>query len=310
MHLRSLFPILLPLLVFQAACDCDDLFSDSQRHREDFQYSYALKPGGTVTLENFNGAVEILSWEKDEVRITGTKYASFEADLRELKIETAASPGAVRIRTVRPERRNRGMGAKYMLRVPRQVELERIATSNGSIRVEDIRGLSRLESSNGSITLRGMRGRLDAKTSNASINGDDLESEAVLRTSNGSIRIDRMSGTLEATTSNAGIHVRVSKPVPRQALKLDTSNGSIELTMDSFEENEVRARTSNSSITVRLPQEIRARVRASTSNASIHSDFDALTRGIRKNLLEGEIGSGGPLIQLTSSNGSIRVLRL
>jgi len=309
MRTKSLFVALLPLLTFQTACELEDVFADASRFKEDFQYSHALKPGGTLSLENFNGAVELLGWEKDQVQITGTKYARSEEDLKALKIDTQATGDSVRIRTVRPSERYRGMGARYFIRVPRQVELERIATSNGSIRVEEIQGNCRLESSNGSLTLRRIRGRLQAGTSNASINGDDLEGEASLRTSNGSIRIEQMKGSLDASSSNAGVNVRISKPAPRQPLRLVSSNGSIELSLDAFEENEIRASTSNASITLRLPDSIKGRVRASTSNGSIHSDFDVLTKGIHKNLLEGDLGGGGPLIQVSTSNGTIRVLR-
>jgi len=308
MRLSGFRGVLAPLLLAAAGCDLEDVLADSARFREDFNYSYPLKPGGALSLENFNGPVEILSWEKDEVRITGEKYARTEAELREVKIEVSATPDAVRIRTVRPERRG-GMGARYLLRVPRQVELERIATSNGSIRVEDVRGASRLETSNGSITLRRVSGRIEARTSNASITGDQLSSEAVLRTSNGSIRVDQMEGALEAVTSNAGIYARLSKPASGRTLRLESSNGSIELTLEAFQQNEIRASTSNASITLRLPESVKARLKASTSNGSVHSDFAILTQTTGKNYLEGDISGGGPLVQLASSNGSIRVLR-
>lgn len=298
----------VPLLLAAAGCDLGDILADSARFREEFSYSYPLKPGGVLWLESFNGAVEILSWEKDEVRITGEKYARTESELRDVKIEVSAAPDAVRIRTVRPQRRG-DMGARYVLRVPRQVELERIVTSNGSIRVEDIRGACRLETSNGSITLRRISGRIEARTSNASITADQLTSDASLRTSNGSIRLDQMEGSLEAVTSNAGIYARLSRSAPGRTLRLETSNGSIELTMEAFEQNEIRAATSNASITLRLPESTKARLKAATSNASIHSDFPSLTQTTGKDHLEGDIGGGGPLIQLTSSNGSIRVLR-
>ena len=54
--------MLLPILtVFLAGCDEMDLgnIGGSDRYREDFHYSFALNPGGTVRLENFNGSVEI-----------------------------------------------------------------------------------------------------------------------------------------------------------------------------------------------------------------------------------------------------------
>jgi DUF4097 and DUF4098 domain-containing protein YvlB len=304
--------LVLAILPFQMACELDG-FLDSERYKEDFQYSYNLKPGGKLSIENFNGSIEILSWEKDSVQITGTKYAATESDLKDLKIEIAADAGSVRIRTVRPsEFRRSNMGAKYFIRLPRQVELERVASSNGSVRVEEVQGSARLETSNGSVRLRKLAGRLEVKTSNGAIEGEDLECEAVLRTSNGAIRIGRMSGSVDATTSNGSINVRIDKPGPRQPMRFESSNGSIEVAFESLADNDVRANTSNSSITLRLPAAARARLRAHTSHGSIHSDFDVATKGstLEKNELDGEIGGGGPLLNLSSSNGTIRVLKL
>jgi DUF4097 and DUF4098 domain-containing protein YvlB len=302
----------LAILPLQMGCELEG-FLDSERYKEDFQYSYNLKPGGKLSVENFNGSIEILSWEKDSVQITGTKYAATESDLKDLKIETAADADSVRIRTVRPSELRRGnMGAKYFIRLPRQVELERVASSNGSVRVEEVQGNARLETSNGSVRMRKLAGRLEVKTSNGSVEGEDLECEAVLKTSNGAIRIARMSGTVEATTSNGSINVRIEKPKPHQPMRFDTSNGSIELAFESLGDNDIRANTSNSSITLRLPAAVKARLRARTSHGSVHSDFDVMTKGgvMEKHELDGEIGGGGPLLNLTSSNGAIRVLRL
>ena len=59
-----------------------------------------------------------------------------------------------------------------------------------------------------------------------------------------------------------------------------------------------------------LPGEPNARLSASTSNGSVSTDFEMRMRGeFSKHHLEGAIGNGGPLMDLSSSNGSIRVLR-
>ena len=73
----------------------------------------------------------------------------------------------------------------------------------------------------------------------------------------------------------------------------------------------VHASTSNSSITVRMPSSANATLRAHTSNSSIHSDFDVNVHSgmISKHRLEGNIGSGGPLLDLGTSNGGIKILR-
>src|SRR5574342_137158 len=127
MRLRTLALAALGLLPFQLACDFESFADSSDRYREDFQYSYDLKPGGRLSVENFNGPVEVMSWEKDSVQITGTKYAARQEDLQAMKIDIQADPTSVRIRTVRPHERG-NMGAKYFIRVPRRVELERLAS--------------------------------------------------------------------------------------------------------------------------------------------------------------------------------------
>jgi hypothetical protein len=300
----------LAVVLFQAGCDLENMVGSSDRFHEDFQYTYDLKPGGSLTIENFNGPIEILGWEKNSVQITGTKYASREDLLKDVKIETKTGDNSVSIRTTRPYGHGNS-GARYSIRVPRQVQLERIHSSNGGIRIEDVQGSAHLETSNGGIRLRQMEGRLDARTSNGSIEADSIGGDAVVHTSNGGIRLDRVAGSVDAGTSNGGVHIRMAKPKPNDRLVFESSNGPIELELEALENNEVRASTSNSSITLRLPAALKAHLEASTSNSSITSDFDVTTHGtIGKNHLEGDINGGGPVIHLSSSNGPIRIQKM
>jgi DUF4097 and DUF4098 domain-containing protein YvlB len=75
---------------------------------------------------------------------------------------------------------------------------------------------------------------------------------------------------------------------------------------------EVHATTTNSSITVHMPASAGAQVDAHTSNSSISCDFDVSVRGgvMSKHHLEGTIGNGGPVLDLGTSNGSIKLLRM
>jgi len=309
MRLRGPLPVLLVSLLLTSGCDLDSVLTETARFREEFTYTCGLAAGGRLDLENSNGSVEIMGWEKDEVRVSGLKFAGSEADLRGLKIEVESDGQKARVRTVTPTGRRSNAGARYVLRVPRRVELEGVRTANGSIRVEFVQGSARLETSNGSITLRHVEGSVQARTSNGSVNLIEVQGDGVLRTSNGRISVERLKGALEATTSNASISARILDPGPGRVLRLETSNGSIELALDSCQQNEVTAQTTNGSVTVRLPASLQARLRATTTNGSIHSDFPVLARSTGKDHLEGEIGGGGPLIRLATTNGSIRVLR-
>jgi DUF4097 and DUF4098 domain-containing protein YvlB len=294
-------------LLFLAACD-EFNFGDFERYQEDFHYTYTLAPGGRLSVENLNGSVEISGWEKDSVEINGTKYAHSEQSLKDTKIDVSSSPNVLQVRTM-PAYGPRGAGARYSIRVPRRVQLDRIITSNGGIRVEDIEGTVNLRTSNGAIRTWRVNGSLEARTSNGSIEASGQTGNAVAHTSNGRVRIEMSKGALEAGTSNGSLTARVTQPDAQLPVRLESSNGNIDLTLDAV--REVRANTSNSSITVHLPDGANARVHARTSNSSITTDFDVLTRGmISKHSLDGSLGSGGPVIDLSTSNGGIKILKL
>lgn len=306
------FPGLVLLASAIMLADCDELggFGDAQRFKEDFHYSYNLKPGGRLYLENTNGAVEILGWEKSSVDINGTKYSSDEAFLKAFKIDVTAAEDSVRIRAIPPSGRRANYGAKFLIRVPQNAVLEQISSSNGSIRVESVDGSARLRTSNGSIRVVRLKGALEARTSNSSIEVHEVSGGASLHSSNGSIRGDGIRGGLEAGTSNSSINLRLAASDPARPTKLETSNGGIEISVDALN-SDLRASSSNGSVTVRLPESVKAHVRARTSNGSVNTNFDvqARTTSRSRSRLEGEIGGGGPLLDLTSSNGSIRIVK-
>lgn len=281
------------------------------RHKEDFQQSHAMKPGGRLSLENMNGSVEIYGWDENKVEITGTKYARSEQALQALKIDIVASGDSVRIRTVPPSGHRGGMGARYVIHVPRKIEIDRVASSNGRVHLEGVDATARLRTSNGAVRILRVKGAVEVDTSNGSVELTEHTGPAVLHTSNGAIRADGVRGQFEATTSNGSITANISDPEPSRPVKLDTSNGSINLTMAAVRGNDIHASTSNSSITLKLPANVGAQLKARTSNSSVTTEFDTAVKGtISKNLVEGVIGSGGPLIDLSSSNGAIRVLRM
>lgn len=307
---RQWFVLLLAACTaMSTGCDLEE-WTGSQRYKEDFHQSYPFKAGGRLYVENINGSVEITGWDQDTADISGTKYASTPEARDALRVDIVTTADSVRIRTVRPSGHRGSMGASYVIKIPRRTSLERIESSNGAVRVNDVEGDARLRTSNGGVHASRLLGALEARTSNSGVELTDVEGPVVLQTSNGGIRVRDVRGALEAVTSNGAINASLREVEPGKPLRLQTSNGSVELALDGLRNNELVATTSNASITVRLPAGVSAQVKAQTSNASITTDFDVTTRRVSKNELEGTIGSGGPLLTLTTSNGSIKLLKL
>jgi DUF4097 and DUF4098 domain-containing protein YvlB len=307
MRANVLIPALAGALLCLTACDIEN-FGGFERYTRDFHYSYPLKTGGRLSLETFNGSVEISAWDQDTVDISGTKTGPTQDAVEALKVSIDNSPDSVSVRVVRPSERRNNLGARFVIKVPRNAYIDRITTSNGPIRLQDGMGPAKLRTSNGSVRVQSLRGALDAQTSNGPIDLLEVDGDATAHSSNGHIHAEHVAGSLDATTSNNSITAIVDRP--NGNVREETSNGGIELTLPDKFANDVRARTNNNSITVHLPPDPNAHVIASTSNSSISSDFDMRVHGeIRKNYMDAILGSGGPTIELNTSNGGIRLMR-
>jgi DUF4097 and DUF4098 domain-containing protein YvlB len=294
-----------------AGCDFIDPteWGQSDRYKEDFSSTHKLAPGGRVVLEGFNGSVEIVGWEKDEVEVAGTKNAAREEVLHAMKVDVTADPGMVRIRARRPVENNCNCGVKFTLRVPKKVILEDIGTSNGSLRLDSTNGPARMHTSNGSVHIWGVEGDLNIVTSNGSVDVEKFKGAADLKTSNGRIKASGVEGVFSARTSNASIDVDVDALDTGKPAVLSSSNGSINLSLARWQNNEIRATTSNSSINLRLPSGVAAEVRAATSNGNISTDYEITTTQMSKTRVSGRIGGGGALVDLSTSNGNIRLMK-
>lgn len=302
--------LLLPLLVATAGCDFDPSgWGPIDRYKEEFRSTHKLGAGGTVSVEGFNGSVEVSAWDGDSVEVTGSKYARDEDNVRGMKIDVVEGAATLRIRAIRPVERNCNCGVRFALKVPRKVKLDDIISSNGSVQVEGIEGPARLKTSNGSIKVWRVKGDVTAKTSNGSIEMMDSAGAAVLETSNGRIKADGVRGMLDAATSNASIEASIDEVEAGRAVRAASSNGSVNLQFARWSSNPVKVNTSNASINLRLPGVVNAELRAATSHGNVSTDYEVTTSQFSKTRLSGRMGSGGPLIDLSTSNGNIRLLR-
>jgi DUF4097 and DUF4098 domain-containing protein YvlB len=306
-HLIGTLALVAALLSIPA---CDDVeFGGLGRFSRDFHYAYPLQAHGRIEVETFNGSVEISGWDQPTVDISGTKYGPSEEAADALNISIDHTPDAVSVRAVRPADRRGNQGARFVIKIPRGATLERIASTNGSIHTVDGAGPARLRTSNGAIHVASLNGRLDAQTSNGAVDLTDVEGDATVVTSNGHIRAERLRGSLQGTTSNGSIDAALE--AAGGPIRLETRNSGIDLRLPDKLSADVHAATSNSHISLHLPPGVNARVSARTSNASISSDFEMKVQGeFGKNHMEGTIGSGGPLIDLSTSNGGIHLLKM
>ncbi|HWB82735.1 MAG TPA: DUF4097 family beta strand repeat-containing protein [Bryobacteraceae bacterium] len=288
MYLKN--AIAFGLLAISAGCGLDQM----GRVSSDFHYSYDLKPGGSLSVETFNGSAEITGWDQDTVDISGTKYAPANELLASLRIDIDHTPDSVDIHAARPSDSRGNYGARFVIKVPRTTIVNRVVSSNGPVRISDVAGPSRLRTSNGPIRVHDVHGGIQAQTGN------------------GAIELAEVDGEVEAHTTNGAIRANLAASGPAaRPVRLETTNGGIDLTLPSNYPSDIHAGTTNGGITLHVPGDLNARLSARTTNSSVSSDFQVKAVGeISRRRLEGTIGSGGPQIELTTTNGGIHLRKL
>lgn len=129
--------------------------------------------------------------------------------------------------------------------------------------------------------------RVELRTVNGEIEISEMSGELRLRSTNGGIAVLDSAGRVDAHTTNGGIQVELRSVLPGSDMEFQTTNGGIRLY---------------------LPSDIQASLDARTTNGSIETDFPVQVQGtFRRNRLEGDINGGGPVIELQTTNGSIRI---
>ncbi len=133
---------------------------------------------------------------------------------------------------------------------------------------------------------------LDLQASNGAITITDVRGDINAQTANGAIRLTGLGGNVRARTSNGSAHATVSgSRWEGDGLSIVTSNGSARLD---------------------LPESINANLKVGTRNGSLNVDFPITVQGNlsgRARDIETTLGSGGPTLEVRTSNGSVRVGR-
>jgi len=135
---------------------------------------------------------------------------------------------------------------------------------------------------------RGSRLRLQAD--NGGLHLGRFAGDAELHTVNGGLHLDQVGGHVRGETVNGGIHVELSGTEWQgEGLELRTTNGGLHLA---------------------IPAGYNARLETGTVNGGVHSDLPVTTRGRHTGgRIETDLGQGGRLIRVETTNGGLHLQR-
>jgi hypothetical protein len=172
-------------------------------------------------------------------------------------------------------------------------------------------GLVRVDASAGQIKASGPDSQRDSSWSVSYEIFVPQRTDLSMMSLNGGISVSDVRGRIEFDAKNGGVRLtRVAGDVNGE-----TRNGGIqvELTGRTWEGGQLEARTTNGGVTISVPENYSAHIQTETVNGAISSDFPVpitVQGRIRPRNLDFNVGSGGPLIHVTTKNGGVKLQRI
>ena len=267
-----------------------------------------------VVLDTFDGAIELHSWDKDEVEVEVEKRAMEQVLLDGIKIDAQQQGDKIIIKVTgpaRPDHHGVTIGVHISPTARLRVAVPRSANINAT-------------SGDGSIRAEAIDGRIVLHTTDGSVTGTRLGGDIQVRSGDGSIRIDHTTGKLDLETDDGSIGVEAKPSV----LRLRTGDGSVRVAIepDTVMTDNWDITTSDGSVVVTLPGIFNAEIDAETSDGSVRTNHPLLdddrgdrgerrdgegsdNRRERRRTLRTKIGDGGKILKVRSGDGTIRIDR-
>ena len=291
--MKSVLPILAVAALAPFAAGC--VVVDSQGHivREEKRFTVSGKP--ELKLSTFDGAIEIRTGDARTVLVEIEKRGSTPEALEELKIETRQDGNRIEVEVKRPRKEAVLIGfgriwptAKLIVTMPRDGNVN-ARSGDGSIRIEQVRGV------------------IDLHTGDGSVRASDISGQITIGTGDGSVTVDNAEGDLDVNTGDGGVSVAGKLG----ALKLHTSDGSITFRADSGStmKSDWSIDTGDGGVALYLPSDFDAELDARTGDGAIRSELKLASGSgeTGRRALRGALGAGGKLLRIRTGDGSIRL---
>jgi len=186
-------------------------FATASGWAQDFHKTYALGPGGQISISNISGDVSISGYKGDTVLIDGYKSGP---DKNSVTVEDSSSATRIELRVQYPEHGHSNASISFEVKVPQSVEynFERVGSISGNISVVGVKGRVLAKCVSGNVEVKGISGIVSAE----SISG------------NVDVEILNLSGSGEMKFSSVSGNVSVRAPANLSAdIDMSTLSGSL-----------------------------------------------------------------------------------
>jgi DUF4097 and DUF4098 domain-containing protein YvlB len=292
------------LLAVVALAGCEvNLNSEGIVSRETKRFEVSGVP--EVTLETFDGVIEIHSWDRNEVEVEVERRAMEQRLVDDMAVTAEQDGNRIIVKVTGPGRGEGGFsGVQIGVHFSPSARLRVALPRNSHLTAM---------SGDGAITIEDVIGTLSLRTDDGSVRASRVGGEIFVRSGDGSIRMDRVEGALDVETEDGSITLN-AKPT---TLRARTADGTIRLEVgpDTVMTGNWDVQTGDGSVVLTLPSDFNAVLDAQTRDGAVRPNHPALRdvertgerRSERRRTLQATLGSGGHTLRVRSGDGSIRI---
>lgn len=178
----------------------------------------------------------------------------------------------------------------------------KVTGRSGTVMVRDAGGSVSVRNGSGGLQLYRIRGSVDAETTSGRTEISDVSGDIRATTNSASIRIDKANGAVEARNTSGSIEaLQSSGPV-----HAETTSGAIRISQ--VDPAPIRALTKSGAIKVELASGGGYLVDAQSNSGKVSArSMTALARSKDGHSLKGQVGTGGPLVDLDTHSSKIEI---
>lgn len=238
---------------------------------QDFQRTYRIEAGGSVSIKSVSGNVNVSGHDGDAIIVSGYKEGR---DREMVEVEDRSSANAVEVSVRYPRECNCDVGVRFEVRVPRNVRyvFDHLGTASGNVAVSNVTG------------------RVNARTASGNVEVSNVNGEVSASSASGDVRVGEIRGTVNASTASGNVSVEIAQLDGAGDMKFSSASGNVE---------------------VRLPSNLDADVHMSTASGSIQTNFPIEVKKPRygpSSQARGQLGSGSRVLRISSASGDVSLM--
>ncbi|HUJ31459.1 MAG TPA: DUF4097 family beta strand repeat-containing protein [Candidatus Acidoferrum sp.] len=282
-----------------------------------------------VDVQTGSGEIVVRAGETGKVEIHGKIHVSgwhaagdVEQRVRDLETNPPIEQNGntIRIGHVEDHERMRNISISYEVIVPAETKLHS-ASGSGDERIEGISGPVEANSGSGSLKLSKIGGEVHARTGSGDVELDSVHGSVRASTGSGSVHALGIAGGLTASSGSGDVRFEQTAPGD---VEIGTGSGSVEvkgvkgavrvqtgsgtIVAQGEPKGDWKLRTGSGNVDVEFPEQAAYELVAHTSSGSIHTSHEMTVQGtISGRELHGKVHGGGPVVDLSTSSGSIQI---